>query len=121
MMKIQYIRIYGNTTDNNTYYVIRGQLNHVIKTANKIATKNYTNLVSEALDPNPFHSWNLIKNLMDAGAKELLTNKKRRGTYKLVNARCEFGYYRSNYLICTRDRLDSLLAEVQRQREAYDK
>ncbi len=106
--------------DPGTYYFVRGQKVSADKTAATIKKNGYDELIYDRNDPNPFNSFNKMKELLDEGAKEVLRVKKERGGYKLVDARKEFGYYKGNYIYCSRRKLGKLLDEIDRQRDAFD-
>ncbi len=118
--KTQYSRVYGKKNDPGTYYFVRGQKVSADKTAATIKKNGYDELIYDRNDPNPFNSFNKMKELLDEGAKEVLRVKKERGGYKLVDARKEFGYYKGNYICCSRRKLNKLLDEIDRQRDAFD-
>ncbi len=118
--KSQYSRVYGKKGDPGLYYFVRGQKVNADKTAATIRKDGYDDLIYNKKDPNPFNSFNNMKELLDEGAKDILKMKRTRGSYNFRDAKKEFGYYKGNYICCSRKRLNDLLAQIDAQRDAFD-
>ncbi len=74
--KKQYSRVYGKSSEPGVYYFVRGQKANANRTASKIRENGYDDLIYDSKDPNPFNSFNNLKELLDNGAKNLLKMKK---------------------------------------------